>query len=164
MREIAALINSKKGVRRGGTQKDLNADGLPLPTFIEVEVRGKKLIVATVAPFYVQRSLDVVNWLLEQLKADAAVDAEFVLKTSPSKELTSVDEMAAATCVGHATVTYAPSKRAFYAVWGELRERAFFTIRREACAVDGRGPAPDETGAGRGCEKKGAARRSVSYY
>ena len=33
---------------------------------------------------------------------------------------------------------------------------------RGARGVDGRGPAPDETGAGRGCEKKGAARRRRS--
>ena len=43
-RDIAAAINAKKGDRRGKTSsKILGANGLPLPTFLEVEVRGEKL-------------------------------------------------------------------------------------------------------------------------
>ena len=141
-RDIVAAINAKKGDRRGKTSsKILCANGLPLPTFVEVEVRGQTLMVGTLPPFYVRVSLDVVKWLLEQLQADAAVDTTLaVQKTSPSKEFqTAVDEMAAATCGGQTTVTYAPSKRAFFAVWGDQRAKGFFTIRREACGRDGRG-------------------------
>ena len=43
VREIAAAINAKKGARRTRTHKDVAAHGLPLPTFVEVEVRGNKL-------------------------------------------------------------------------------------------------------------------------
>ena len=141
-RDIVAAINAKKGDRRGKTSsKILCANGLPLPTFVEVEVRGQTLMVGTLPPFYVRVSLDVVNWLLKQLQADAAVDAVLaVQKTSPSTEFqTAVDEMAAATCGGQTTVTYAPSKRAFFASWGDQRAKGFFTIRREACGRDGRG-------------------------
>ena len=141
-RDIIAAINAKKGDRRGKTSsKILCANGLPLPTFVEVEVRGQTLMVGTLPPFYVRVSLDVVKWLLEQLQADAAVDTLLaVQKTSPSKEFqTAVDEMAAATCGGQTTVTYAPSKRAFFATWGDQRAKGFFTIRREACGRDGRG-------------------------
>lgn len=141
-RDIAAAINAKKGDRRGkASSKVLCANGLPLPTFVEVEVRGQTLMVGTLPPFYVRVSLDVVKWLLEQLQADAAVDTLLaVQKTSPSKEFqTAVDEMAAATCGGQTTVTYAPSKRAFFARWGGQRAKGFFTIRREACGRDGRG-------------------------
>ena len=51
----------------------------------------------------------MLNLLLEQLKVDATVDAELAMKTSPSKESNRVGEMAAATCDGHATVTYGPT-------------------------------------------------------
>ena len=145
-RDIVAAINAKKGDRRGKTSsKIVCANGLPLPTFVEVEVRGQTLMVGTLPPFYVRVSLDVVKWLLEQLQADAAVGATLaVQKPSPSKEFqTTVDEMAAATCGGQTTVTYAPSKRAFFAVWGDQRAKGFFTIRREACGRDGRGGATE---------------------
>ena len=141
-RDIIAAINAKKGDRRGKTSsKILCANGLPLPTFVEVEVRGQTLMVGTLPPFYVRVSLDVVKWLLEQLQADAAVDTLLaVQKRSPSKEFqTAVDEMAAATCGGQTTVTYAPSKRSFFATWGDQRAKSFFRIRREACGRDGRG-------------------------
>ena len=141
-RDIIAAINAKKGDRRGKTSsKILCANGLPLPTFVEVEVRGQTLMVGTLPPFYVRVSLDVVKWLLEQLQADATVDTLLaVQKTSPSKEFqTAVDEMAAATCGGQTTVTYAPSKRSFFATWGDQRAKSFFRIRREACGRDGRG-------------------------
>ena len=141
-RDIVAAINAKKGDRRDKrTSKMLCANGLPLPTFVEVEVRGQTLMVGTLPPFYVRVSLDVVKWLLEQLQADAAVDTLLAAqKTSPSKDFqTAVDAMAAATCGGQTTVTYAPSKRAFFAVWGDQRAKGFFTIRREACGRDGRG-------------------------
>ena len=138
MREITAAINAKTGDRDTRTHRVVAANGLPLPTFVEVEVRGQKLTVGTVSPFYLEWSVAVVNWLLEQLKVDATVDVDLAMTTSPSKEFDAIDRMAAATCSGHAAVTYAPSKRAFSAVWGDSRALAFFTVRRGACRLDGR--------------------------
>ena len=139
VREITAAISAKRGYRRTRLQKNVTSNGCQLPTFVEVEVRGRKLTVGTVSPFYLEWSVDVVNWLIEQLKVDATVDVDLAMTTSPSKEFDAIDRMAAATCSGHAAVTYAPSKRAFSAVWGDSRARAFFTVRRGACRLDGRG-------------------------
>ena len=139
VREITAAINAKRGCRRTRIQKNITSNGCQLPTFVKIEVRGKTLTVGTVSPFYVEWSTSTVNWLIEQLKADATVDVDLAMTTSPSKEFDAIDRMAAATCSGHAAVTYAPSKRAFSAVWGDSRARAFFTVRRGACRLDGRG-------------------------
>ena len=139
VREITAAINAKRGCRRTRKQKNITSNGCQLPTFVKIEVRGKTLTVGTVSPFYVEWSTSTVNWLIEQLKADATVDVDLAMTTSPSKEFDAIDRMAAATCSSHAAVTYAPSKRAFSAVWGDSRARAFFTVRRGACRLDGRG-------------------------
>ena len=139
VREITAAINAKRGCRRTRRQKNITSNGCQLPTFVKIDVRGKTLTVGTVSPFYVEWSTSTVNWLIEQLKADATVDVDLALTTSPSKELDWVGRMAASKCRHHAAVTYAPSKRAFSAAWdwGNSRERAFFTVRRGACR-DGR--------------------------
>ena len=139
VREITAAINAKRGCRRTRRQKNITSNGCQLPTFVKIDVRGKTLTVGTVPPFYVEWSTSTVNWLIEQLKADATVDVDLAMTTSPSKEFDAIDRVAAATCSGHAAVTYAPSKRAFSAVWGDSRARAFFTVRRGACRLDGRG-------------------------
>ena len=139
VREITAAISAKRGCRRTRRQKNITSNGYQLPTFVKIDVRGKTLTVGTVPPFYLEWSTSTVNWLIEQLKADATVDVDLAMTTSPSKEFDAIDRMAAATCSGHAAVTYAPSKHAFSAVWGDSRARAFFTVRRGACRLDGRG-------------------------
>ena len=105
MREITAAINAKRGCRRTRRQNNITSNGCQLPTFVKIEVRGKTLTVGTVSPFYVEWSTSTVNWLIEQLKADATVDVDLAMTTSPSKEFSVVDIMAAATCSSHATVT-----------------------------------------------------------
>ena len=139
VREITAAINAKRGCRRTRRQKNITSNGCQLPTFVKIDVRGKTLTVGTVPPFYLEWSTSTVNWLIEQLKADATVDVDLALTTSPSKELDWVGRMADSKCKHHAAVTYAPSKHAFSAAWGDSRARAFFTVRRGACRLDGRG-------------------------
>ena len=99
VREITAAINAKRGYRRTRIQKDVTSNGCQLPTFVKVEVRGQTLTVGTVSPFYLEWSTSTVNWLIEQLKADATVDVDLAIKTSPSKEFDAIDRMAAASNV-----------------------------------------------------------------
>ena len=89
------------------------ADGAPSPTFLAVTVRGRVVPVATTQPYYVERPVGTLNWLLAELEKEAHC-ATPVTRT-PVQEYTPVDLAAIAVCSGHASVKWAPSKHAFWA-------------------------------------------------
>ena len=139
VRDIVAAATSAKtrAVRRTTRFRYVDASGSPLPTFIEVEVRGQTLTVTTHSPVYVERSIAVVQWLVKELQADAAATTplDFASPVKAVRALTDIDELSASKCEG-TPVKYAPSKRSFMAVWGDRRDKAFFHVRRRAVSSD----------------------------
>ena len=139
VRDIVAAATSAKthAVRRTTRFRYVDANGSPLPTFIEVEVRGQKLTVTTHSPVYVERSIAVVQWFVKELQADAVATTplDFASPVKAVRALTDIDELSASKCEG-TPVKYAPSKRSFMAVWGETRKKAFFHVRRQAVSSD----------------------------
>jgi len=133
--EITAAIKALKGTPQRLTRL-VDVTGAPLPTFRQVEVRGKNVSVATTHPFYIERSLDTLNWLLNELAKDADVGEPTEERThNQGQGGTTLDEMATVECSNDASVRWAPSKRAFFTTRGAGVERAvaFFTVRRRAC-------------------------------
>ena len=85
-------------------------------------------------PFYIERSLDTINWLLNELAKDATV-AEETNQQVHTRGTTTLDDMATVECYEDASVRWAPSKRAFFATdgVGSSRDVLFFTVRAKAC-------------------------------
>ena len=118
-RDVVAAVEPKKGELTQGRRSRQR-----WPTFVEVEVRGAKLLVATVNPLHLEWSVGVVNWLLKQLVVDATtVDGEISSKERPAKQKKRIDEMALAMCSSNSDVRYAPSRRAFFAKSDELETK-----------------------------------------
>ena len=132
--EIIKAITAAVGSRQRLTRL-VDVTGAPLPTFREVEVRGRKVAVATLHPFFIERSLDTINWLLEELAKDAAVEPmERQMVRGSEQDDTALNEMATVECSNHASVRWARSKRAFFTTMGAGAHRrvAFWTVRHRA--------------------------------
>ena len=133
VRDIVAAATSAKthAVRRTTHFRYVDASGSPLPTFIEVEVRGQTLTVTTHSPVYVERSIAVVQWFVKELQADAAVTTTLDL-ASPVKAIRArndIDELSALKCEG-THVKYAPASARLW-LFG-----AADAIKRSSTSVD----------------------------
>ena len=115
----------------------MDLTGAHLQTFRTDQVRGRQVPVATARPFYIERSLGTLSWLLSELAKDAAV-GELTGKRTHAQEQTMCDEIAAVECNNDASFRQARSKRAYVASRWINAERAvaLFTVRRRACRRD----------------------------